>query len=64
MISEGEPPFAQVQQEVHKLMADCVVVGHSVNNDFRVGIVGVYLFVFCFVKKRKSKKGKLRQIFI
>ncbi|KAI6222309.1 RNA exonuclease 4 [Aphelenchoides fujianensis] len=29
-------PFSQVQQEVHKLLANKIVVGHALHNDFRV----------------------------
>jgi len=29
-------PFAQVQQEVHSILANKIVVGHAVHNDFRV----------------------------
>lgn len=34
----GEP-YVQIQQEVHKILANNIVVGHSVHNDFKVKIM-------------------------
>lgn len=34
-LSLGEP-FNKIQQEVHKMLADRIVVGHALHNDFRV----------------------------
>lgn len=34
--------FERIQQEVHKLLAGKIVVGHALQNDFRVSIAFLY----------------------